>query len=192
MPSARSSTGVRSSRRQGTASSTSAAPAPSGRYTAPWTVMWRTESGTSETPIPAATKLTSVAVSEQHFARRRARAQRCGSGRPIQERRAELRLEPPDPLRQRRVGHVQALGGAPEVALLGDPPKERRWGNSPGQRRAGFISGACSIDPQSVLSGSGQGRRFGHGGWAAAVRPQEEREPWLRPRSRRRPRPSSR
>ena len=54
---------------------------------------------------------------EEHLARRR---ELDAAGRPIQKRRAELRLEPPDLLRQRRLGDVQTLGGAPEVALLGD------------------------------------------------------------------------
>jgi hypothetical protein len=40
--------------------------------------------------------------------------------RAVQERHAELGLEPPDLLRERRLGDVQALGGAAEVALLGD------------------------------------------------------------------------
>ena len=40
--------------------------------------------------------------------------------RAVQQRHAELGLEPPDLLRERRLGHVQALGGAAEVAFLGD------------------------------------------------------------------------
>ena len=61
------------------ASSTRVASWTSGRYTAPATVMLRTDAGTSETPSPAATKLTSVAVSptscggERHEAVRGAR-----------------------------------------------------------------------------------------------------------------------
>jgi hypothetical protein len=42
------------------------------------------------------------------------------AGRAVQQRHAELGLEPADLLRERRLGDVQALGGAAEVALLGD------------------------------------------------------------------------
>jgi hypothetical protein len=38
----------------------------------------------------------------------------------VQQRHAELGLEPPDLLRERRLGDVQPVGGAAEMALLGD------------------------------------------------------------------------
>src|SRR6185436_7378069 len=56
-------------------------------------------------------------ANEQDLARRR---ELDAAGRAVQQRHAELGLEPPDLLRERRLGHVQALGGAPEVAFLGD------------------------------------------------------------------------
>ena len=39
---------------------------------------------------------------------------------PLDERDADLLLEPADLLRQRRLGDVLALGGAGEVALVGE------------------------------------------------------------------------
>ena len=42
------------------------------------------------------------------------------AGRAVQQCHAELGLQPSDLLRKRRLGDVQALGGAAEVALLGD------------------------------------------------------------------------
>ena len=40
--------------------------------------------------------------------------------RPLDERDADLLLEPADLLRQRRLGDVLTLGGAGEVALVGE------------------------------------------------------------------------
>ena len=59
----------------------------------------------------------SRAAHEQDLARRR---ELDAARRAVQQRHAELGLEPPDLLRERRLGHVQALGGAAEVAFLGD------------------------------------------------------------------------
>lgn len=39
---------------------------------------------------------------------------------PVEQLHAELGLQPADRLRQRRLGHGEPFGGAPEVQLLGD------------------------------------------------------------------------
>ena len=54
---------------------------------------------------------------QQHAARRR---QRHPARRPGQERDAELALERADPLAERRLRHVQARGGTPEMQFLRD------------------------------------------------------------------------
>jgi len=47
--------------------------------------------------------------------------QQAHAGRvPLEERRAELVLEPADAARERRLRDVQALGRARQVGLLGD------------------------------------------------------------------------
>ena len=92
---------------------------------------------------------------EQDLARRR---ELDAARRAVQQRHAELGLEPPDLLRERRLGHVQALGGAAEVAFLGDGDERAQEADLHALR---FISRRYSIDPQSVLPRVGRRRRFG-------------------------------
>ena len=74
----------------------------------------------------AARRASSTAASTAARISRRALEQHLAGGReldaarrPVEQRLAELGLEAPDLLRQRRLGDVQPLGGAAEVPLLG-------------------------------------------------------------------------